>query len=144
MVYLLSLSMQLMTTAIDPGLPGFLFRACQALTASIAHSPPRAPAPNLADCIPPVKALTVLFAISKYYNTRWDDKHVTRPTWVILSCSTRRRALVVVLLYSYPLSSWHSHYNYTLKGKRLKQRGGKGEPLEDMQWSEQKMILGVA
>lgn len=36
------------------------------------------------------------------------------------------------MLCSYPLSSWHSHYpNHKLKGTILKQRGGKGGPLDE-------------
>lgn len=37
-------------SATDPGLPVFLFRACHALTVSIAPLPPRVPAPRGAIC----------------------------------------------------------------------------------------------
>jgi hypothetical protein len=82
-----------------------------------------------AGCI--LSNLTVLFSITiLQYALVLSDKQVTRVSQ--LRAPPR-------LLYSYPLSfSWHSHYT-RLKGKRLKQRGGRRDPLE-----EQKIILGAA
>lgn len=75
-----------MTTATDPGLPGFLFPACHPGQLPLhlrRHARQRQTSP---------------VASRRYCNTRWYDKQVTRATRIILSWGAPCRALVVVLL----------------------------------------------
>lgn len=111
----LSLSIILVDTVNDscdrPGLPGFLFRACRALTASIATFVTMgacAQLRRLYPCQGPYAAIC-------YYNTEiWAGNK---------SCGRLGRAAPRPgCCTPIPYLSWHSHCK--LKGKRSKQRGG--------------------